>query len=134
MESALSDFDLPVGHAEVRALCDLYDGGLLEQVMADSSRDLENKGCDPDAPQILYIRWQTLRRMGRISEAQRTEDEFLARFPRQVLGANMLWAQAAPLLAAGDFAGAGRQLSLLLEHYPDSSLAPGVRRIRDQLN
>jgi hypothetical protein len=125
---------LPRGRVEVRSLCDLYDGGLLNEVLAESGRDLADERCLPYAPQILYIRWQTMRRLSLPDQADHIRSEFLARFPTHPLGAKMVWAEAAAELAAGDYASADRSLAVLVNRYPDSSLSIVARDVRSQLH
>lgn len=134
MELAFNNLVLPRGLIETRSLCDLYDGGLLDEVLADSRRDLADKRCEPYLPQILYIRWQTMRRMGLRQQADGVEAEFLGRFPAHPLGARMVWAEAASSLAAGDYKSAGNRLATLVDRYPQSPLSSAARGIRSGLN
>jgi hypothetical protein len=134
IEFELNELALPRGRLEVRSLCDLYDGGLLDEVLSDSSRDVADKRCQPYAPQILYIRWQAMRRLSLLDQADHLQSEFLARYPMHPLGANMLWAKATSCLAAGDYASADRGLAMLSDRYPDSPLSVAARDVRLQLH
>jgi hypothetical protein len=133
IEPILTRLSQPPGRAELRSLCDLYNAGSLPRLLVDSKRDSADPRCEPCWPQILYIRWQTLRRLSQPAEADRLQSDFLRRFPHHPLAANMLWASAAASLASRDYQNADRILSLLCDRFPDTSAADSARQALAQL-
>jgi hypothetical protein len=119
----------PPGQAEVRALCDLYDGGLLTELQDSSNRDLSDARYTAYFPRILYIRWETARRLSMGAEADRIRSRFLLQFPRDPFGADMLWEEAMRLLAAGNYSAADGVLSAIMNRYPASPLRDRAEEI-----
>ena len=84
-------------------------------------------------PQIMYITWVSARRLGADVVAASTQKEFLERFPRHVLGADLYFDQAMQSLAQSDYSEAERVLSYILYRYPQSRLISRIERIQRQL-
>jgi hypothetical protein len=127
VELALHRLSIPPGQSEVQSLCDLYDAGLSDELFSDASRDLADPRLSAYFPRILYIRWQACRRLAMLPAADAIRGHFLSQFPRDPLGAEMLWDLGMRRLAAQDYAGASAVLEEIRRQYAASPVAVRAR-------
>jgi len=113
----------------------LYENDRCDEVLEIARRNRDDKRCDAVRPQILYLGWVAARHLdSKISQESAVwRQEFLDCFPEHMLGADMRFATAMELLAAGDYEHASQQLAIIEEHYPTATIAAKARDIRKRL-
>jgi hypothetical protein len=121
------------GRSALLRLKYLYASDKLKEIPPEALAYRSDRRCETVLPQILYIEWSTLRRLDRQEEAKRVQATFLERFPDNVLGADMYFANAVTALAASDHEEAVRQLDIIEARYPQSKLVPRAKEIRGRL-
>ena len=71
--------------------------------------------------------------MSKLAGAGKIEKQFLNRFPKHPLGADMHFASAMTALAGGNYAEALRRLEIVEYRYPKSRLIGKVKKMRQRL-
>jgi len=121
------------GRTAVLRLKYMYEGEEHARIIEEAPRYAANERAAAYRPQILYIQWQSLRRLDRPDDADKIQKAFLTQFPDHPLGADMYFASAVSALAGFNYQEAMRLLDVILYRYPDSKLIPKVKQMQEQL-
>lgn len=111
----------------------LYESDQVPAVLDESAKYAADARVTPHLAEVLYIRWLALRRVNHLEAAKKLQAEFLERFPRHPLGADMVFASAMASLSASDYPETLRLLDLIEYRYPDSRLVPKVKELQQRL-
>jgi hypothetical protein len=121
------------GRAAMLRLKYLYEAEQLQSIAEEAPKYAEDRRAVTHLPQILYIHWQTLRRLDRGDDMKKIQNLFLSRFPEHPLGADMYFASAMNALAAFNYQEAARMLDVIEYRYPKSKIVPKVKEIQGRL-
>jgi tetratricopeptide (TPR) repeat protein len=121
------------GKAVLMRLRYLYQSGMYEKILEETPALLKEKASGNYHPQIIYIAWVTNRRQNKTMEADDLKKRFIRDYPNHPLCADMYFASAMELLAAGDYAGATQLLEMISERYEKTSIANKSREILAKL-
>jgi tetratricopeptide (TPR) repeat protein len=113
----------PSGVLEVRKLQQLYQAQQFQEVLDECDKAEHDQRYSASEPRILYLQWVADRRLGHLEDANRAKQQFLERFPNQVLGADMYFAEAVNLLAHNEYKNARKIFILIESHYSGSQIA-----------
>ncbi len=121
------------GRAAMLRLKYLYESEELGAIVEEAPRYGADWRAGSYLPQIVFIQWQSLRRLERVEEMKKAQELFLGRFPEHPLGAEMHFASAMSALASFDYAEASRLLEIIEYRYPDAKMMPKVKEIQGRL-
>lgn len=121
------------GKAVLMRLRYLYQSGMFEKILEETPTLLKDNASENYRPQIIYIAWVTNRRQNKTMEADDLKKRFIRGYPNHPLCADMYFASAMELLAAGDYAGATQLLEMIAERYEKTSIANKSREILAKL-
>jgi len=122
------------GRAAMFRIKYLYEAGDFNSIVNEAPEYREDKRCQNDLAQILYMSWVTHRRLNQADIASKLADQFLEKFPTHSLGADIHFASAMTAMASGDYEETSRLLEIIEYKYPKSRIQKKVKRIRERLS
>lgn len=125
--------DITFAKAAMLRLKYLFEARQFDDIMAEAPALIEDEKSASYRPQIIYITWVTNRRKDKHDRADRLQQQFLKRYPKHPLAADIYFSTAMTALAAADYAEAARLLEIIQYRFPDSSLQKRVKEIQERM-
>lgn len=111
----------------------LYDAKDHDAILQEAPVLQADKRSEPSLPQIMYISWVTHRVKNKQDAADKLMKEFLEKYPKNPLCADMYFAQAMGMMAEGNYVEVLRLFEIIEYRYPSAKVLPKVKAIREQL-
>jgi len=111
----------------------LCRGGAYAEALEAAARERGQAGPDHASAEVLYALWVCHRRLGHDAEAGAAMTEFLDRFPRHSLAAEVLFGEAQAALSALDYRAADRYLAQIQTVFAGSDSAARATELRGNL-
>ncbi len=121
------------GKAAMLRIKYLYEAADFKTIASEADKYKSDSRCNDYLAQILYISWVTHRRLNDPETAQKLKQQFLKRYSKHPLGADMYFASAMTAMASGDYEEADRLLEIVEYQYPKSRIQQKVKKIRERL-
>jgi len=115
------------GKAVIMRLKHLYDAKLYDRILEEIPDALADKAAAEYRPQFLYLGWLTNRHQGKQEASEEFQKQFIRDYPNHPFCADMLFASATSLMAAGEYADAERLLEMITEKYSNRLIAAKSR-------
>ena len=115
-----------------RHLVFLYRASAYEEALHAAERERGQTASGND-PALLYMLWACHKRLGHGTEAESAAAEFLGRFPRHSLAADMRLANAMNALTVQDYRTADTMLAQIQTSFPESRYAKRANELRERL-
>ena len=122
------------GRAAVIRLKCLYRADEHLQILREAPQYQADDSCRAYLAEIIYISWVTHRRQGKSKVAQALQKEFMAKYPKNPLCADMCFASALTALASGDDDKAAELLDLIETRYPNSRAVARARKVKQEMS
>lgn len=107
--------------------------GDAKSVLAEVDEALQNERCRPHEADLLFYKWQALRKVGQGENASRILKRFISAYPQSTYAAEMHYAVAVDCLSAQRYDDAASILEHIIKTFPESASSQKARPLLDKL-